>query len=198
MDEAFRTEAKFTDLFTAQANRKALLFTCLLVMFQQFSGINVVLFYMDDIFVSANSSLNSAVATIIVGAVQTGSSAITPVIVDKLPRRALLIFSGIGETLALVSAALSSPFHSVSVSPRSSSANSRSLPLSRRLRRFVLRGSLKTPTRVTLVNSLIEFDRCLRLVSLRIERSEGNIPLKPLLRSFHRLPGWKGRVGFDC
>ncbi|XP_017754191.1 PREDICTED: facilitated trehalose transporter Tret1-2 homolog [Eufriesea mexicana] len=102
VDEAFRTEAKVTDLFTVTTNRKALLFTCLLVMFQQFSGINVVLFYMEDIFQSARSSLPSALSTIIVGAVQTGSSAVTPVIVDKLNRKTLLVFSGIGETVALI------------------------------------------------------------------------------------------------
>lgn len=52
------------------SNFKAFYISCALVFFQQFSGINAVLFYMTDIFKAAGSSLDSAIATIIVGAVQ--------------------------------------------------------------------------------------------------------------------------------
>lgn len=82
---------------------KALLFTCLLVAFQQASGINVVLFNMGTIFIAANSSLPSSLATIIVGTVQVITSGITPLIVDRLGRKILLIFSGVGEVVSLVS-----------------------------------------------------------------------------------------------
>lgn len=81
---------------------KALLFTCLLVAFQQASGINVVLFNMGAIFIAANS-LPSSLATIIVGTVQVITSGITPLIVDRLGRKILLIFSGVGEVVSLVS-----------------------------------------------------------------------------------------------
>ncbi|CAK9830995.1 Facilitated trehalose transporter Tret1 [Anthophora retusa] len=101
IEEAFREEVNFTDLFTIKANLKALIYTCLLASFQQLSGINVVLFYMGDIFVSAKSSLKSEVATIIVAIVQTCASAVTPLVVDRLGRKILLIFSGVGEILTM-------------------------------------------------------------------------------------------------
>lgn len=92
-----------SDLFTVKANFKALIFTCLLAAFQQLTGINVVLFYMDKIFAKAKSSLPSAQSTIIVGAVQSVASGVTPLVVDRLGRKTLFIFSGVGEILSLVS-----------------------------------------------------------------------------------------------
>lgn len=52
------------------SNFKAFYISCALVFFQQFSGINAVLFYMTDIFESSGSDLKPAIATIIIGAVQ--------------------------------------------------------------------------------------------------------------------------------
>jgi len=103
INEASKQEVKFSDLFTIKANFKALLFTCILVTFQQFTGINVVLFYMQNIFIAANSSVPIDQAPIIIGAVQLLASCATPVVVDWLGRRVLLVFSGIGTTLSLVS-----------------------------------------------------------------------------------------------
>ncbi|XP_043525601.1 solute carrier family 2, facilitated glucose transporter member 8-like [Frieseomelitta varia] len=106
IDDAFRNEAKISDLFKVKANLKALIFTCLLVAFQQCSGINVVLFYMGSIFQAAHSALPDSISTIIVGAVQTATSGITPLICDKLGRRMLLITSGIGEIVSLIALGL--------------------------------------------------------------------------------------------
>lgn len=103
IDEAFKNEARISDLFKVKANFKALVYTCLLAAFQQLSGINVVLFYMESIFQSAKSSLDTSVATIIVGVVQVLASAVTPLVVDRLGRKMLLIFSGIGEIVSLLS-----------------------------------------------------------------------------------------------
>lgn len=105
IDEAFKNEAKLSDLWKVKANLKALMFTCLLVAFQQASGINVVLFNMGAIFDAAKSSLPSSLATIIVGTVQVITSGITPLVVDRLGRKILLIFSGVGEVVSLVSEA---------------------------------------------------------------------------------------------
>ncbi|XP_076244658.1 solute carrier family 2, facilitated glucose transporter member 8 [Calliopsis andreniformis] len=101
VEEAFRNEASVADLFTVKANFKALIYTCLLASFQQLSGINVVLFYMEDIFISAGTSLSTSIATIIVGVVQMLASCVTPLVVDRLGRRILLVFSGIGELVTL-------------------------------------------------------------------------------------------------
>lgn len=86
-----------------KANLKALIYTCLLVTFQQCSGINVVLFYMGSIFQAAHSALPDSISTLIVGSVQVVASGVTPVIVDRLGRRMLLITSGVGEIASLVS-----------------------------------------------------------------------------------------------
>ncbi|XP_054005502.1 solute carrier family 2, facilitated glucose transporter member 8-like [Hylaeus anthracinus] len=101
IEEAFRNKASIADLFNSKANFKALIYTCLLVAFQQLSGINVVLFYMQAIFDSAGTSLKTSVATIIVGVVQVVASCVTPIVVDRLGRRMLLIISGTGEIVTL-------------------------------------------------------------------------------------------------
>ncbi|KAL2738759.1 facilitated trehalose transporter Tret1-2 [Vespula squamosa] len=101
LEESMKTETKISDLFNVKANFKALLYTCLLASFQQLTGINVVLFYMQSIFAATGSSMDSDVSTIIVGSVQVAASFVTPLIVDRLGRRLLLITSGIGEIVTL-------------------------------------------------------------------------------------------------
>ncbi|XP_018312785.1 solute carrier family 2, facilitated glucose transporter member 8 isoform X2 [Mycetomoellerius zeteki] len=101
LDEAFKNEVSILDLFKVKANFKALGHTCALVSFQQFTGINVVLFYMQNIFIAAGGSISTDVAPIIIGVVQVLASAVTPVVVDRSGRRLLLLISGIGETVSL-------------------------------------------------------------------------------------------------
>ncbi|XP_060822248.1 facilitated trehalose transporter Tret1-like [Bombus pascuorum] len=106
IDEAFKSKAKIGDLFNVKANLKALIYTSLLVAFQQCSGINVVLFYMGSIFQAAHSALPDSISTLIVGSVQVVASMVTPVIVDRLGRRLLLITSGVGEIVSLIALGL--------------------------------------------------------------------------------------------
>ncbi|XP_012526435.2 facilitated trehalose transporter Tret1-2 homolog [Monomorium pharaonis] len=101
LDEAYKNQVTISILFKDKANFKALIYTCALVAFQQFTGINLVLSYMQDIFKDAGGLVPTEQAPIIVGAVQVLASAVTPVIVDRSGRRLLLIFSGIGETVSL-------------------------------------------------------------------------------------------------
>lgn len=103
IDEAFRNQVSISDLYKVKANLKALIYTCALASFQQFTGINVVLFYMQNIFIAAGSSIPTEQAPIIIGAVQVLASVVTPFIVDRWGRRMLLVFSGLGETISLVS-----------------------------------------------------------------------------------------------
>lgn len=84
-----------------KGNFKAMYISCALVFFQQFCGINAVLFYMTNIFTAAGSTLDASVATIIIGAVQLGASCITPFVVDRLGRRLLLLFSACGTAIGL-------------------------------------------------------------------------------------------------
>lgn len=103
IDEAFRNQVSISDLFKVKANLKALIFTCALASFQQLTGINVVLFYMQSIFIAAGSSIPTDIAPIIIGVVQLLASTVTPFVVDRAGRKVLLVFSGIGETVSLVS-----------------------------------------------------------------------------------------------
>lgn len=60
-----------------------------------------MLFYSETIFTKAGSSINSAVATIIIGAVMLLSSCITPFFVDSTGRKGLLLTSAVGMAVSL-------------------------------------------------------------------------------------------------
>ncbi|CAG4967342.1 unnamed protein product [Parnassius apollo] len=92
--------ATLADVFRG-SNFKAFYISCALVFFQQFSGINAVLFYMNTIFNAAGSDLDPSIATIIIGAVQVVASMITPLVVDRLGRRILLLVSTCGTAIGL-------------------------------------------------------------------------------------------------
>lgn len=106
VEEANRSAATWLDLLHVKANFKALMYTCVLVTGQQLSGINVVLLYSETIFRSASDpdgGLDPSISTIIVGVVQLLASCVTPLVVDRLGRRLLLVISGVGEVTSLVS-----------------------------------------------------------------------------------------------
>ncbi|KAI3684871.1 hypothetical protein L6452_34098 [Arctium lappa] len=72
-----------------------------LLVLQQLSGINGVLFYSSNIFQSAGISSSDA-ATFGLGAIQVIATAVSTWLVDKTGRRILLIVSSAGMTLSLV------------------------------------------------------------------------------------------------
>ncbi|XP_012255543.1 facilitated trehalose transporter Tret1-2 homolog isoform X2 [Athalia rosae] len=106
VEEAYRNQGSFMSLFRVRANSKALMLTSALVAFQQFTGINIVLFYTGDIFNSTGTALSSAISTIIVGCVMLIASCGTPIFVDRLGRKILLIISGIGQAATLIALGL--------------------------------------------------------------------------------------------
>lgn len=61
---------------------------------QQLSGIDAIIFFTVEIFRSAGSSIDSHIATIIVGVVQLVSNILALFVVDKAGRKPLLIVSG--------------------------------------------------------------------------------------------------------
>ncbi|CAK9178518.1 unnamed protein product [Ilex paraguariensis] len=77
-----------------------------LLMLQQLSGINGVMFYSSSIFQSAGIS-SSNVATFALGAVQVIATAVATWLVDKTGRRLLLIVSSSGMVLSLLVVAVS-------------------------------------------------------------------------------------------
>lgn len=72
-----------------------LLISLALMFFQQFSGINTVMFYTVDIFKSTGSNIDANVATIIVGAVQVGATFVSVMLMDRLGRKVLLVMAGV-------------------------------------------------------------------------------------------------------
>lgn len=102
VEDSMKNKSSFLDVFKNKASAKALIISAGLLSFQQLSGINAVLFYSTSIFIKAGGGLDPAVSTILVGAVMVGASGITPLVVDKLGRKIILLFSAAGMTISLV------------------------------------------------------------------------------------------------
>lgn len=80
-------------IFTSKATVRALYISFGLMVFQQMSGINAVIFYTTIIFDEANVVIDPSVATIIVGVMQVIATFVSTMVVDKLGRRILLLMS---------------------------------------------------------------------------------------------------------
>ncbi|XP_037913130.1 facilitated trehalose transporter Tret1 [Hermetia illucens] len=93
VEEAMQNKGSIMDIIKNKGNLKALIICCGLLSFQQLSGINVVLFNSQTIFDNANSGLDPAVATILVGIVQVIASGCTPLIATRLGRKTILMIS---------------------------------------------------------------------------------------------------------
>ncbi|KAG7159798.1 Facilitated trehalose transporter Tret1-like 19 [Homarus americanus] len=81
---------------------KPLLISCTLMVFQQLSGVNAVLFNLSLIFEEAGSGLPDDVSSIIVGLVQVVVTAISGILMDKAGRKVLLIISAAAMIVSLV------------------------------------------------------------------------------------------------
>lgn len=90
----------FSDLFKGGA-KKAMVIGVGLMLFQQFSGINSVIFFSGQIFDDAGFH-DANTAALIVSSVQVIVTAISCVLVDKSGRRSLLMAAGIGMAASLV------------------------------------------------------------------------------------------------
>lgn len=90
----------FKEICRAQGNIKAFIICVSLMFFQQFSGINIILFYTEYIFCSTGSSIPSDVSAIIIGIVAFTASFVAPFLVDRWGRKVLLLISAIGMCVA--------------------------------------------------------------------------------------------------
>ncbi|XP_012523463.1 facilitated trehalose transporter Tret1 isoform X2 [Monomorium pharaonis] len=88
-----RSGVPFSAMFSTPAVKKGFIIAYGLMLFQQMSGVNAIIFYSSDIFSRAGSSIEPSIATIIVGAVQVISVFLGTLVVDKLGRRVLLLAS---------------------------------------------------------------------------------------------------------
>ena len=103
VEEETKNKSKLSDLIATKGNIRALYLSLGMVTSQQFCGINAVLFYSQTIFTNSGGSLGGAEATIIIGVVMFLSSGITPLVVERLGRKLLLLASAVGMIIGLVS-----------------------------------------------------------------------------------------------
>lgn len=80
----------------------AILISLGLMFFQQFSGINAVIFYAVEIFKSAGSSIDPNLSSVIIGVVNFISTFIATVLIDRLGRKILLYISSVSMIVILV------------------------------------------------------------------------------------------------
>lgn len=72
-------------------NLKPLSISLGLMFFQQFSGINAVIFYAEQIFIDAGSTLDSGICAILIGVVNFIATFIATLLIDRLGRKVSLI-----------------------------------------------------------------------------------------------------------
>lgn len=94
-DEAKNNPTSFLSAITKKTAVKAIVICYALMLFQQLSGINAVIFNTSQIFDSAGATLDAAISTIIIGVIQVIATFISSLVVDKLGRRILLLLSAL-------------------------------------------------------------------------------------------------------
>ncbi|KAK6640148.1 hypothetical protein RUM44_011834 [Polyplax serrata] len=99
VEESNQNVGSWAEVFSVRGNRRAVGIMFGLMAVQQFSGINCVLFYSENIFKKAGSSLSPDLATVVVGFVMFLASFPTPYLIEQLGRRMVLILSAIGMTI---------------------------------------------------------------------------------------------------
>ncbi|KAK6622023.1 hypothetical protein RUM44_001830 [Polyplax serrata] len=100
VEKAKCEKGSFKDIFATRGNTKAFIISLGLVTFQQFSGINIVLFYSQSIFEKAGGSLKPEESAIVIGVIMMLASCVTPLVVDRVGRKTLLILSATGMIIA--------------------------------------------------------------------------------------------------
>jgi MFS family permease len=93
-------ESGCLDLVTRRHLLWPLLIVVGLMLFQQLSGINAVLFYTVEIFESGNFKKGD-LASVVIGALMLVSTLAACVLIDKAGRRVLLLLSGLGMAVSL-------------------------------------------------------------------------------------------------
>ncbi|XP_005812518.1 solute carrier family 2, facilitated glucose transporter member 8 [Xiphophorus maculatus] len=78
---------------------KPLLISIMLMVFQQMTGINAIMFYAEDIFVQAHFK-ESELASVIVALIQVIFTGIAAVIMDRAGRKVLLVISGVAMMIS--------------------------------------------------------------------------------------------------
>jgi sugar porter (SP) family MFS transporter len=93
-------------LFTAAYSRPILL-AILLAMFNQLSGINAILYYLNDIFAAAGfSGVSQDLQAVAIGAANLIATIVALRVIDRVGRKKLLLIGAIGTAVSQAAAAL--------------------------------------------------------------------------------------------
>lgn len=102
---SFLNKSNILDIFKNKILLKSLMIVLALMTFQQFSGINNILLFLQTIFNAANGNeeagLPPEIGSIIIGITQIFAAFVTSSFVDRLGRRYLIIISCIGSALSI-------------------------------------------------------------------------------------------------
>ena len=109
-----QTSSSLLDVFSRRHVRPFLL-SMGLMLIQQLSGINAVIFYTVDIFEMSGSTISGHLSTIIVGIVNLLATFVANALIDKVGRKVLVYIS---SGLMVVSLLTLGSFFAVQVSPR--------------------------------------------------------------------------------
>lgn len=93
MEKSSGNEPSFGELFSRKAVVNGLIISLGLMFIQQLSGVNAVIFYANDIFKAAGSTLSPAISAIIIGAIQVVCTYASSLLIDKAGRKILLLVS---------------------------------------------------------------------------------------------------------
>lgn len=94
-EEAKANPVSYLSAITKKTAVKAMIICYFLMVFQQLSGINAVIFNASQIFTDAGATIPSELATIIIGIIQVVATFGSSLVVDKLGRRILLMLSAL-------------------------------------------------------------------------------------------------------
>ncbi|XP_031840063.1 facilitated trehalose transporter Tret1-2 homolog [Nomia melanderi] len=109
IEETRRNKVFFSTMIKSKITLKGFVIAYGLMFFQQFSGVNTIVFYATQIFAAGDISIPAGACTIILAVIQILMCLISSLVVDRVGRRALLLSSII--FLCLTTCALGFYYH---------------------------------------------------------------------------------------
>lgn len=103
--ESFRSGAQGAgEALSWTRHRTPILLAVLVAGFNQLSGINALLYYLNDIFATAGGNLSPDMQAIIIGVVNAVFTAVGMLLIDRLGRKTLLLIGSAGMAVCLAAA----------------------------------------------------------------------------------------------
>lgn len=105
IEDSCQKSRSLKDILTTKRYKKSLIAVLGVLLFQQFSGINALIFYTVPIFQASGSTLSPTLAAITVNIVQVLATYVSSLIVERAGRKLYLFISAAGMFLCLVTLA---------------------------------------------------------------------------------------------